>query len=203
MTEQVTPEVVLSFWIGDALLGAEAAQKQHKLWFQKSVQTDEQIAARFLPTLTALANGEAYDWAERGPRARLAAIIVLDQFSRNIFRGDKLAFAHDRMALGLTKEGLMIGADKPLHTIEKIFFYLPLEHSERMADQDLCVDLYAKLTASCEPECKEMMESTLDFAKRHRVIIKQFGRFPHRNEILGRPSTPEEAAFLKQPGSGF
>ncbi len=203
MGKLAAPDDVLSFWLGDATKGEKAAQKQHKLWFEKSIRTDKKIAKRFLSTLTELANGKAYDWAEQGPCERLAAIIVLDQFSRNIFRGDRLSFAHDRIALGLTKEGLMVDADKALHTIERIFFYLPLEHSERMTDQDLCVDLYAKLAASCEPEFKSMMDSTLDYAKRHRAIIEQFGRFPHRNDVLGRASTPEETAFLKKPGRGF
>ncbi len=196
-------DTVLAFWFGEARSDAEAAKRQHDLWFQKSSATDRMIAERFLPLLTALASGLAYEWAGQGARQRLAAIIVLDQFSRNIFRGDKLSFAHDRMALGLTKDGLMRGEDKGLSEIEKVFFYLPLEHSERMADQDLSVDLYAKLAAGGEADFKAMLDSTLDYAKRHRAIIQKFGRFPHRNEILQRRSTPEEVEFLTKPGSGF
>jgi uncharacterized protein (DUF924 family) len=153
--------------------------------------------------MCALASGLAYDWAARGPRQRLAAIIALDQFSRNVFRGHATSFAHDKLALGLTKEALMLGIDAELTEIERIFLYIPLEHSERMADQTLSVELYSKLAASARPSFKKLCDSTLDYAHKHRDVIQQFGRFPHRNELLKRSNTLEEAEYLAKPGSGF
>jgi len=199
----VEPEDVLEFWIGDAALSGEAAAAKNELWFAKSFETDKLIAERFLATLTELADGRAYDWAEKSPRAALAAIIVLDQFSRNIFRGSAGAFAQDKMALGLAKDSILRGEDTGLSEAERIFFYLPLEHSERLADQDLCVSFCEKLERSARPEFKTICENYTLFANKHRDVIVQFGRFPHRNEILNRSSSPSELAYLAEPGSGF
>ena len=198
-----TPDEILEFWIGAAAHDGEAARAQGKVWFGKSEAVDRDIEARFLPTLERLASGAAFDWAGRGPRALLAAIIVLDQFSRNIFRGTPRAFEQDRLALGLTKDGLLRHADEELTEVEQVFFYLPLEHSERLADQSLCVTLMEKLAASARPDFKPFADGTLDYARRHMAVIERFGRFPHRNDILGRVSTPEEIAFLAEPGSRF
>lgn len=198
-----TPDAILDFWIGPARHDAAALDARGPLWFGKSDAVDAEIAARFGETVTALANGVAETWAARGPRVRLAAIIALDQFPRNIHRGTPAAFAHDALALGLAKEGLMINADSELTEVEQVFFYLPLEHSERVADQALCVDLMTKLVASARPAFKPFAESTLDYAHRHKAVIDEFGRFPHRNPILARPSTPDERAYLAKPGAGF
>ncbi len=198
-----TPGAVLDYWIGSASHDHIAATKKNKLWFVKSLETDTQIAERFLQLISALAGGLAYDWAGQGPRQRLAAIITLDQFSRNVFRSHALSFKHDKLALGLTKEGLVLGEDKMLTEIERIFFYLPLEHSERKYDQSLSVQLYTKLAATARPAFKSICESTLDYAIKHKYVIDQFGRFPHRNAILKRSSTPEEVSYLSKPGSGF
>lgn len=198
-----TPKDVLDFWIGDAADDPAMLGEKQKLWFGKSDAVDAEIAERFLPTLGALSAGMAEDWAARGPRERLAAIIVLDQFTRNMFRGQGEAFAHDRLALGLAKDGILRGEDKPLSEVERVFFYLPLEHSERRADQVLSVELMTKVRDTARPGFRDFAASTLDFAYRHKEIIDRFGRYPHRNAALGRASTPEEDAFLEQPGSGF
>ena len=197
------PEDVLAYWIGPAKDDPGALTAQNKLWFGKSDAVDRDIADRFLETLRVLANGLANDWASRGPQGRLAAIIVLDQFSRNLFRGLPDAFAQDRLALGLCKEGLVMGDDGGLSEVERVFFYLPLEHSERQADQALFVDLLQKLVKRARPAFRDYAERTLEYGHRHKAIIDRFGRFPHRNLPLGRINTPEEAAFLQQPGSGF
>ncbi|MEM9054333.1 MAG: DUF924 family protein [Pseudomonadota bacterium] len=203
MTTLPTPQDVLDYWLGETIDQAETVEAKHQLWFGKSFETDKDIADRFLSLIAPLADGLAYDWAEQGPQQRLAAIITLDQFSRNLFRDSPLSFAHDRIALGLTKEALMKGEDKTLSEVERIFLYIPLEHSEAMTDQDLSVQMYNKLAESARVAFKDLCENTLDYAHRHRDVIKQFGRFPHRNQILGRPNTPEEAEYLAQPGAGF
>lgn len=198
-----TPGAVLDYWIGPATHDHVAAKKKNKLWFVKSLATDGEIAERFLPLVSALASGLAYDWAAQGPRQRLAAIIALDQFSRNIFRGHALSFKHDKLALGLAKEGLVLDEDKSLSEIEKIFFYIPLEHSERKHDQAFSVQVFTKLAKTARPAFKEICENTLEYAIKHKDVIDQFGRFPHRNAILKRTNTPEEMAYLSKPGAGF
>jgi len=197
------PEEVLGYWIGPTRESADQLKAYQRVWFGKDDTVDRQIADRFLETLRQLVSGKAYDWAEQGPRPRLAAIIVLDQFSRNLFRGLPDAFAQDDMALGLTKDGLMKGEDTELSEVERVFFYLPLEHSERQADQALCVSLMESLAASCRPGFEAYAADTLDYAQRHKAVIDRFGRFPHRNAVLGRESTVEERDFLSQPGSRF
>ncbi|MDJ0922159.1 MAG: DUF924 family protein [Henriciella sp.] len=203
MTHLPTPGAVLDYWFGAATDDAYVAKTKNKLWFQKSFATDQQISDRFLPLLTALASGLADRWAAAAPRARLAAIITLDQFSRNLFRGNALAFGHDKLALGLCKEGLMLGEDTELSEVEKIFFYIPLEHSEQLPDQDLSVSQYQKLARHSRPAFKTLVDETLLYAVKHRDVIREFGRFPHRNAILKRSSTGPEQAYLARPGSGF
>ncbi|MEM9939084.1 MAG: DUF924 family protein [Pseudomonadota bacterium] len=203
MTHLPTPGAVLDYWIGAAAHDALVADEKHKLWFKKSFETDRAISERFLPLLTALASGLAQTWAVQAPRARLAAIIALDQFSRNIFRDNALAFAHDKLARGLSKEGLMLGEDAGLSEVEKIFFYIPLEHSEYLPDQDLSVSQYQKLARSSRPAFKPLVDNTLLYAVKHRDVIRDFGRFPHRNAVLKRASTEPEQAYLARPGSGF
>ena len=198
-----TPGAVLDTWIGPAAHDALAAKARQKLWFRKSFATDRMLAVQFIPLLAALANGLGYDWAARGPRGRLAAIIALDQFSRNIFRGHALSFAHDRLALALCKEGMIIEDDRDLTEMEKVFFYLPLEHSERLVDQDLAVAQYEKLAETGRAAFKAQLAGTLEFAEKHRDVIREFGRFPHRNAILKRPSTAQEQAYLAKPEAGF
>lgn len=197
------PHDVLQFWIGASRNDAAEAGKMNKLWFTKSDETDADITRRFSATLDALVGGLADDWAALGPHGRLAAIIVLDQFSRNIYRGRPHAFAQDMQALALTKRGLIAEEDLGLTEVERIFFYLPLEHAEAVGEQEQSIKHYTRLHEEARPDFKPMTKSTLDYAFAHKVIIDRFGRYPHRNDILERESTGEELAFLKQPGSGF
>lgn len=199
----VFPDAILDDWIGPSAHDAALAEARLQLWFGKSQAVDRDLEARYLPTIESLAAGLDEIWAERGPRPRLAAIIAMDQFTRNIFRGTPNAFALDDRALGLAKEGLVLGQDRELTEVEQMFFYLPLEHSERAADQQLCVDLMQRLVESARPAFRPLAEDILDYARRHKAVIDQFGRFPHRNAVLGRESTPEEQAYLAQPGAGF
>jgi uncharacterized protein (DUF924 family) len=172
-------EEVLRFWFG----------RDPKHWFEKSATFDAEIRSRFVPLYEELSSNAA--WLSQ-PRDCLARIIVLDQFPRNMFRGTVRAFATDPVALAAAKHAVAKGYDRGLLPVEKQFVYLPFEHSESLADQERACELM-----------KPLGEELYGWAVKHKVIIKRFGRFPHRNEILGRKSTPEETEFLKQPGSGF
>lgn len=193
---------VLDFWFGAYVDEVQCASQQSALWWGKNSQMDRQIQAMFESDLRALAQGRREDWLQTS-HGRLAAIIVLDQFSRNIYRGTPQAFANDSQALQLCEEGLAMGADRQLRPLQRVFFYLPLEHSESLAQQVRCVTLFETLKNNVALENRMLFSDYLDFAQRHKAIIEQFGRFPHRNAVLGRQSTPEETQFLKQPGSAF
>lgn len=198
-----SPDKIVDYWIGDARDDAELAQKRKKVWFGKSEKVDTYLAENFTQIIAELAAGRADDWAAQGPTGRLGAIIVLDQFTRNVFRGKRGAFENDFKALFLCKDGLMRGDDKTLSEVERQFFYLPLEHSERTADQKLCVDLFESLLLDARPSFRPIVLDALDYARQHKAVIDEFGRFPHRNTILGRQNTPQEEAYLAKPGSGF
>lgn len=203
MTDTVTPNTVLDFWIGPTAKSAEALKDYSPLWFQKSFETDRTIAETYTSTLAALAQGEAKAWAKQGPRERLAAIIVLDQFSRNIFRGHRLAFKHDPLARELAETGLAFNEDRMLSETERVFFYLPLEHSESLEDQKHSVQLFEQLQREARPDFKPFCGTTLDYARQHYDVIEKYGRFPHRNSVLRRASTQAEKEYLSQPGAGF
>lgn len=202
MTYQ-TPESLLDFWIGPAADDAAAARARNALWFRKSFATDAEIAERFLETLAALAGGMAYEWALASPRGRLAAIIALDQFPRNIFRDSPAAFELDGRALDLAMHGILLAEDMELKPIERQFFYMPLEHSERLSNQTLCIRAMTDAMTAAPPPFKPILKDALGFAEKHRDVIAKFGRFPHRNAILGRTNTAAEEDYLAEPGSGF
>lgn len=197
------PHDVLDFWLGDTPRSAEQLEAFNRRWFKQSDEFDGDIRSRFLILLESLAAGDlTQDWADRGPRERLAAIIVLDQFSRNLFRGSARAFAQDSLALRLCKDGLALGLDSGLSETERVFFYLPLEHSEGAPDQARSVELFAALAREARPGFQAFTKSTLDYAIAHKDAIDRFGRFPHRNATLGRASTPDEIEWLAE-GGGF
>ena len=198
-----TPGAVLDYWINAANEDHLFANRQHKLWFTKSAATDAFITQNFAALHTALQAGLAETWARACARSRLAAIIVLDQFSRNMFRGTPAAFASDAIALRLARDGVAAREDQALTEIERSFFYLPFEHSEALADQVESVRLFERLAAQARPAFSPICASSVRFAHSHREVIAQFGRFPHRNASLGRENTPEEAEYLSRPGAGF
>ena len=203
MSELPTPQDVLDYWIGEAATSPEAAGEKNKLWFGKADATDAEIRTRFLEILETLSHLPAAEsWAARGPRERLAAIIVLDQFSRNLFRNDARAFAQDDLALLLCEDGIALGQDKGLSEAERIFFYLPLEHSEAPENQDHAVAMFKALVEDSRDGFRELTASTLKYAEAHKKVIDQFGRFPHRNAALGRESTADEKEWLAE-GGGF
>lgn len=189
------PEDVLAFWFGrpaDTDYGQPRAA-----WFRKDPAFDAAIRGRFLPTVEAALVGGLADWATT-PAGALALLLVLDQFPRNLFRGEARAFAGDPQALALATTVVDRGWDAGLLPVQRAFVYLPFEHSEVLADQDRSVALFAALAAA-----HPAAAGYLDYAHRHRDVIVRFGRFPHRNAALGRPSTPGETAYLALPGSGF
>lgn len=194
----VQSQDVLDFWFGsdDEPPGPE----RQKRWFIKDEQFDERIRQNFGEALEQAIRGDYDEWAQTA-RGRLALIILLDQFSRNIFRGSPRAWSQDLLAQKLTLEGLEKGDDEELSAIERGFFYLPLEHAEDHHLQELSVEKFRAI-AKQNPK-DEFVAGMLDYALRHHEIIDRFGRFPHRNEVISRPTTAEEATFLDQPNSSF
>jgi len=181
---------VLRFWFG------EPRGPRRKHWFEKDPAFDAEVRALFLALYEVLARGEDAQWLDDAERC-LARIVVLDQFPRNMFRGTPRAFASDPLALQAAQHAVSRGYDRLLLPVERLFTYLPFEHSEALDDQERACELCRPLAAFAETD------DVYRYALAHRDIIARFGRFPHRNAILGRASTPEELEFLKQPGSGF
>jgi uncharacterized protein (DUF924 family) len=190
---------ILNFWFGNKQENSKEYLKQReKLWFGKDPTIDKEIKEKFeLEDYKLSVEGITKPWKET-PSGCLAQILVFDQFPRNIFRGNQLMYATDDRALELAKHAITQGYDKKLSSIEKIFIYMPFEHSENVKEQKEGLRLFKEL----EKEAPFLAENT-KYAQRHLDVIEKFGRFPHRNEILGRPSTPEEKAFLNTPGSSF
>ncbi|WP_394688501.1 DUF924 family protein [Hoeflea sp.] len=181
MTE--TPDTVLHFWF------SELTPKQ---WFVKEEAVDQRIAERFTELHLALSRQVPDVWRAT-PESWLALVIVYDQFPRNIYRNSPLAFATDWLALREAKAAIAAGADMGVSEAQRIFYYLPFEHAEDLAEQDRAVQL-----------CEALGNETyLDYAHQHRAVVAEFGRFPHRNSILRRDSTPSEEAYLSKPGAGF
>jgi uncharacterized protein (DUF924 family) len=174
---------ILDFWFKEI---------EQKMWWQKSSEFDQLIVDRFGALHKKAQQSELWHWRENA-KGRLAEIIVLDQFSRNIFRNSPLAFFNDNMALSLAQEAVRIGADEKLDNTEKAFLYMPYMHSESLVIHEEALIVFSK----------KGLEGNLDFEKKHKTIIDRFGRYPHRNKVLDRQSTAEELEFLKQPNSSF
>lgn len=179
---------VLEFWFGAP--GSSEFGKSRDVWFKKDDAFDAEIVTRF-DEIQVSADSGRYDGWQATPKGSLALIILLDQFPRNMYRDKPASFASDAHARRIARNALKHGFDREALPVQRMFFYLPFEHSEDMADQRLSLELFGQLGAN------------QNYARRHHDIVARFGRFPHRNAILGRVSTPEEIEFLKQPGSGF
>lgn len=186
---------VLDFWFGPC--GSEAFGTERKVWFAKDAAFDGLVADRFGKTIEKALRGELDHWAATAHDA-LARVLLLDQFTRNVFRGQPRAFAGDSQALAAASAMVGSHQDESLPPFMRAFVYMPFEHAEGLAMQNESVRLFSRLAVAA-PELAHMN----DYAERHRSMIERFGRFPHRNDILGRVSTTEEIAFLRQPGSGF
>jgi uncharacterized protein (DUF924 family) len=185
---------VLDFWFGAP--DAPDFGEPRDAWFEKSAEFDAEVRDRFVGTWVAAAQHQLDDWLD-APLSALALIIVLDQFPRNMFRASAKAFVADRQAQSVAEHVVARGWDRDLKPAQRWFVYLPFEHAESLALQERCMELFAGLVDHAGSA------SAIEFARRHHDVIRRFGRFPHRNAILGRDSTPEEIEFLKQPGSGF
>jgi uncharacterized protein (DUF924 family) len=187
---------VLTLWFGD--MASPPADKV-KSWFVKDPAFDRALSETFGELLVALSSGPMPAWAET-PEGCLAAVIVLDQFSRNIHRGTPEMYATDVRALGLVEEALAAGWGAQLPLSGRTFLYMPLMHSESVSDQERCVALFEGLL---DEAGEEGLEQSVHYAREHRDIVKRFGRFPHRNAILSRASTTEEARFLAEEHGGY
>lgn len=185
---------ILDFWFGKP--NQPDYGQERKAWFSKNPEFDQEVRSRFLEDYQLSAAGQLEDW-KKTPQGCLALILLLDQFPRNIFRGQPQAFATDSQALAVAKHTVDQGFDQELLPVQRWFIYIPYEHSENLADQQRCLQLFS--TLQDDPKST----STINYAYQHFQVIERFGRFPHRNQILGRETTPEEAEFLQQPGSSF
>lgn len=174
------------------ILGFWFEELKPAMWWKQDERLDQLIRQRFGALHRQAASGELWQWRTT-PEGRLAEIILLDQFSRNIHRGQPDAFVHDGMALALAQEAIAAGADMALPVIQRSFIYMPFMHSESLLIHEQAIVLFGT----------PGMEGSLDFERQHRDILRRFGRYPHRNQILGRASTEEERVFLTQPGSSF
>lgn len=189
------------FWFGKLVDRFDFPRDKSGLWFKKSDETDAHIRATFGPHIAGAARQE-WDLAGLTREEQVGLVVLIDQFPRNIFRTSGESFAYDAAARAIASR--LVERDRErFFLIERAFLYLPFEHSEDVADQDYCVFLCAEAALAAPDGLKETFRKFLDYATRHRDIIRKFGRFPHRNELLGRETTPEERVFLEEHGRGF
>ena len=200
--DQIRIDAILSFWFQEKELTAPQIDGRMDVWFGESPEFDQEITNEFADDVEQASEGKLGHWAHT-PRGRLALILLLDQFRRNIYRGTAGAFAKDREALKLCVEGAMEKKDKGLPPIQRVFFYMPLQHAESRKVQAKSVAICEKLADAVSPTYKETFLTVLQFAELHRDIIEQFGRFPHRNRVLGRENTPEEEEYLAGDAASF
>lgn len=196
-----TPEDVLSFWFG-AHDDPAYPQTRSALWWGKDPETDADIRARFGPLLDRFAEGGLRDWATSA-RGTLALVVLLDQLTRNMHRDGSGMYALDHEAQDLVLKALDRQLDRDLLPQERAFLFMPLMHAENRALQRLACRLFTRDASTARPADRAGADNMRDYAEKHRVIVERFGRFPHRNSILGRESTPEEQAFLAGPDSSF
>jgi uncharacterized protein (DUF924 family) len=197
-----TPGDILGFWFGEDLESPGAVAARVSLWFDSDQATDDLVRERFdgLPPIAE--RGELDSWLCEA-RTTLALVLVLDQFPRNLYRGTAQSFAFDSAAHKVAMTALERGFDAELRPLEAVFLYLPFEHTEDLESQELSVSLFRGLVDRVPPEVRRRFESFYAYAVKHRDVIERFGRFPHRNGILGRQSTSEETTFLESGGESF
>ncbi|MGG6258756.1 DUF924 family protein [Stutzerimonas stutzeri] len=193
---------LLHWWFGQGTSATEIAAEKQRLWFGYRPQQDAEARERFGALVEQALNGDLQGWAEL-PEGWLALVLLLDQLPRMIHRDTPRAFAGDERAQQLVRDGLAHGGDMLLSPIQRVFIYLVLEHAENLAVQDLAVAHFTALRDIAAEHEQALFRDFLDYAERHREVISRFGRFPHRNAILGRDSSDAEQSFLQQPGSSF
>lgn len=193
--DQLRIDAIINFWFREKSLSAPKIDQRLDVWFGEDPAFDLECKREFLGDVEAASEGKLDHWAH-DPRGRLALILLLDQFRRNIYRHTAAEFDKDNVALKLCVEGAMAKADQGLPPIYRVFFYMPLQHAESRKVQAKSVELFSKLAEAVSPTYRETFETISQFAELHRDIIEQFGRFPHRNKLLGRENTPEEDEYL-------
>lgn len=198
----VTPKEVTSFWFRDATQSVEALQCRGPVWFRSDPAFDRECAARFTTWLEDAARGVLDGWGDT-PRGRLALVVLLDQMPRNIHRGSPAAFMHDAQAAAHCLAGIESGQDRSLHPVERIFLYMPLQHAEDLDLQRRSVERFELLAAEADDAWRGYLAENVHYAREHHDIIERFGRFPHRNRILGRESTGEELRYLADGAPTF
>ncbi len=191
----MTPDALLEFWFADATLSVAAARRRVELWFGTFPEFDRAIATQFGDLPARALNGELGEWQQQ-PHGALAAIIALDQFPRNLYRGTAQAFAFDAAARAASATALAAGFEAALHPMEAVFLFMPFEHAEDLSLQTRCREGFVRLRERAPPEWYALFSDHVKAADEHREMIERFGRFPHRNRALGRESTPEEIAYL-------
>lgn len=193
---------ILDFWFGDAATSPEDLKRRNRMWFRPGPEIDDGLRARFSHFLDDAPSVLAKGW-ENQARGRLALIVLFDQFPRNIYRGTARAFAFDDRALDLCVGGIDAGMDRALSYVERVFFYMPLQHAESLAMQERAVALYEGLAGNAPAGQQRFLNNSLQYARQHRDLIARFGRFPHRNRVLGRAPTAGESAYLEGGGATF
>ena len=193
---------ILDYWYGDFVKEGNAVDERFKFWFGKSEQADEEIRRRFSADVEKLIASQYQHWLQH-PQGRLACILLIDQFCRQIYRGTPAAFEYDHLALDFCIQGIELGHDLALSRPLRYFYYLPLEHSEDLDHQHQCVAAYQVMADEAPEKYRYIYLNAKGYSEEHLKIIERFGRFPHRNKILDRKSTLAELEFLKQPGSSF
>lgn len=200
--DQLRIDAILSFWFMEAELTAPQIDGRMDIWFGEDPVFDHEIAKEFAADVDKASAGNLDHWAHE-PRGRLALILLLDQFRRNMYRNTPEAFEKDRAALRLCVEGAMEKKDKGLAPIQRVFFYMPLQHAESRKVQAKSRELYKRLAKAVSPTYKETFETIAQFADLHADIVERFGRFPHRNRLLNRENSPEEEEYLAGDGPDF
>lgn len=201
-TEAHDPQAVLDFWFAQAGDDAQAIAARNKIWYGSDARFDDEIRQRFGALVQAALDGELRLW-KLSPAGTLALIVVCDQFPRNIFRATPRAFALDQRAQALARDGVAQGIDRMLGIVERSFFYLPFEHAEDREAQAQSLRCFERLHADAPEHLKDFTADTLYWSRDHHDIVQRFGRFPHRNLVLDRVSTPEELAFLAQHSRSY
>ena len=194
-SDQARIDTILSFWFKEQELSGPQIDRRMDVWFSADPVLDHEIEKEFADDVAAACDGGLDHWAV-DPRGRLALIILIDQFRRNIYRNTAEAFSMDKLALKLCVEGAMEKKDVGLLPLQRVFFYMPLQHAESKKVQEKSVELYNRLAEAVSPTYRETLLTVAQFAELHKDIIDQFGRFPHRNKLLDRENTPEEDEYL-------
>lgn len=200
--DQLRIDAILTFWFKEQELSGPQIDRRMDVWFGEDGAFDHEIETEFGEDVGLASAGQLDHWAHE-PRGRLALIILLDQFRRNIYRNTAKAFEMDKVALKLCVEGAMEKKDQGLTYIQRAFFYMPLQHAESAKVQAKSFELFDKLAEAVSPTLRETFGTIAQFAELHRDIVDQFGRFPHRNKLLGRDNTPEEDEYLSSDSPDF